>query len=357
MAEGDDKEQKTEEPTSKRLDEAREKGQLPISREVVNWFMYMGLLISVIFLAGPVTQSMTTSLQGFFVFSGDFTVGDKGLQNLLNSTLADVGLSVMGIFALMIFAALVGMISQTGFFASFHLLEPKFDKISPIAGFQRLFSTNSLMDLLRGIVKIAIVGWIGYLVMEPIIMNMDQAVGYDLPFVVALISQHAVTLLLYVFVLVSLLAAVDLAYTRWQFNENMKMTRQEVKDEHKQSEGDPLIKTRLRSLRMEKARKRMMANVPKADVVITNPTHFAVALQYTPGKNTAPVVLAKGADMIAARIRALAEEHEIPLISNPPLARVLFQTVEIDEQIPAEHYQVVAEIIAYVYRLKRKKLV
>ncbi|NDC57001.1 MAG: flagellar type III secretion system protein FlhB [Alphaproteobacteria bacterium] len=223
--------------------------------------------------------------------------------------------------------------------------------------FDLKLTRDMLMDLLRGIVKIAIVGWIGYLVMEPIIMNMDQAVGYDLPFVVALISQHAVTLLLYVFVLVSLLAAVDLAYTRWQFNENMKMTRQEVKDEHKQSEGDPLIKTRLRSLRMEKARKRMMANVPKADVVITNPTHFAVALQYTPGKNTAPVVLAKGADMIAARIRALAEEHEIPLISNPPLARVLFQTVEIDEQIPAEHYQVVAEIIAYVYRLKRKKLV
>ncbi len=244
---------------------------------------------------------------------------------------------------------------QTGFFFSLELITPDFSKLAPANGLKRLFSLSALVELGKSLCKLAVLGGLAYVILKPIALQSPQFSGFPVEAILAFLHKNVMHLIEILLLAFTVIAALDLFYTRFQYMRNLRMTKVEVKDELKQQEGDPMIKVRLRQIRMDRARRRMMSQVPKADVVITNPTHYAVALQYDIKKMMAPVVVAKGINLIAERIRDIADDSSVPLVSNPPLARALYDTVEIDQPIPAEHYRAVAEVISYVYKLKKRK--
>lgn len=355
MAE-EDQDQKTEQPTSKRLGEARERGQLPISREAASWVTLSGIVFVVASLSQGIERDVAGYLRFFVESPHAIELDIGGLQRLLFSSFARIALGVGLCFAVMAAAAIAGIMLQTGFFASAHLIKPDFSRLSPMNGIKRLFSVQALADLLKSFVKLVVLGFAVYLTLKPLVHKMEALPGIPLLSSMSLLQKEAVHILTLLLIVFAAVAIGDLLFQRYQFMKNMRMTKTEVKDEYKQQEGDPAIRAKLRQIRLEKARKRMMANVPKADVVITNPTHYAVALQYDNAKMAAPVVLAKGVDRVAERIRELAQESNVPLVSNPPLARALYDTVELDRPIPTQHYRAVAEIISYVYKLRRKRM-
>ena len=253
---------------------------------------------------------------------------------------------------LLIAAALAASLVQHGFLFAPERLKPDLKKISPIAGMKRLFSLRSVAEFLKGLLKIAIVGTVAVLLMLPVISELPSVPDKSVADNLGMIHALAVRMLAGVVAVLALIAGLDFMYQRFEHSKKLRMTKQEVKDEYKQTEGDPHVKARLRAIRIERARQRMMQAVPEADVVITNPTHYAVAIKYDVEEMPAPKVVAKGVDQLAERIRAVAEEHGVPIVENPPLARTLHAAVDLDEEIPAEHYRAVAEVIAYVMRLK-----
>jgi flagellar biosynthetic protein FlhB len=355
MAE-EDQDQKTEYPTGKRLDEARERGQLPISREVGYLASLIGILIVINWLGPDMVQRLIMILRVFLESPHAFVVDDHGLQTIAYTTIVQVALASGLIFLVMAALGVLGFMVQTGFFASTQLITPDFGKLSPLNGLKRLFSLQSLVELGKSFGKLVILGLVVFSTLYPLVSNLPAFTGRPLMDSVGFLHKEAVHLIIVLMLVFAVIAFGDMLYQRYTYIKNLKMTKTEVKDEYKQQEGDPMIKGRLRQMRLEKARKRMMAQVPKADVVITNPTHYAVALKYDSSKAAAPVVLAKGTDRIAERIREVAEENKITLVSNPPLARALYDTVDIDKEIPTQHYRAVAEIISYVYKLKKKKI-
>lgn len=355
MAE-EDQDQKTEQPTGKRLDEARERGQLPVSREIGSLASFLGIWIVVKWLAPGMASQLMASLRVFLESPHAFTIDDHGLQTLALEAAGRIFWATALIFIVMSFLIVAGYIAQTGLFASTALLVPNLSRLSPLNGIKRLFSVNSLVELGKSFGKLVVLGTVVFLVLWPLVPQLPGFTGKPLMDSVVFLHQKAVHLIIVLMMIYALIAIADLFYQRYSYIKNLKMTKAEVKDEYKQQEGDPLIKGRIRQLRLEKARKRMMAQVPRADVVITNPTHYAVALLYDNAKNAAPMVLAKGIDHLAARIREIAEENKVALVSNPPLARALYETVEVDQEIPAQHYRAVAEVISYVYKLKKKKI-
>lgn len=356
MADAEDQEQKTENATSKRLAEARDSGNLPISREVGNWFLFLGIIVSMALALPLLGSSLMKHLRIFIEMPHQLNIGDNSLQKILAETLLSIGLPILLIFVILVVAVIAGTMSQTGFHASAKPLELNWNKLNPIKGLHQMFSKGALVELGKGFLKIAVVGYVAYLLLRPYVDNVDRMIGRDLADFGEALQSEAFSLMLSLMLVVSVIAIIDLVYRRYEYFKSLRMTKQEVKDEMRQSEGDPMIKMRIRQMRLEKARKRMMANVPKADVVLTNPTHYAVALRYDTAKMNAPVVVAKGADLVAARIRELAEKSGVPLVANPPLARALYQTVEIDQEISPEHYRAVAEVISYVYKLKKRTL-
>jgi flagellar biosynthetic protein FlhB len=254
--------------------------------------------------------------------------------------------------AVLVVAALAGSMLQTGILVAPEQITPKLERISPASGFKRLFSVRAVVELLKGIAKMTVVAVVGWYAIAPDMMAIERFVllaPED-----AANSTRAIVLVLMAAVMAAMtvIAGADLLYQRISHRRSLRMSREEMREEFKQSEGDPHIKGRLKQIRAERARRRMMADVPKADVVITNPTHFAVALKYEQGTMSAPRVVAKGADVIAAKIREVASANEVPIVENPPLARALYAAVDLDEEIPAEHYRAVAEVIGYVMRLK-----
>jgi len=355
MAE-EDNDQKTEAPSGKRLEQAREQGNLPISREVASWVMFVSILMVVAWLGPPMTKKLVAILRVFIEMPHAIDLEDRGLQTIIASTLSKVALATCAVFALLLFGAVVGTVAQTGLFASLERLIPDISRLSPARGFNRLFSTHGLIELGKSFAKLIIFGYMVFLTLMPVVADLPAITGHSLMDVLAYMHDRAIHLLVMMLLVFTVVAVADLLFQRFDYIKNLRMTKTEVKDEYKQQEGDPAIKGRLRQIRLEKARRRMMAQVPKADVIVTNPTHFAVALQYDGKKMKAPMVLAKGTDKIAERIRELAEEHKIPLVSNPPLARALYDTVEIDQEIPTQHYRAVAEIISYVYKLRKRRL-
>jgi flagellar biosynthesis protein FlhB len=355
MADEQDQEQKTEAATSKKLSEARDSGNLPVSKEVGNWFLFCGIIIAMAMAFPLLASSLLKQLRIFIEMPHQLRIGDQSLQRILTDTLVNIGVPILLIFAILVIAVIAGTMAQTGFYASSTSLEFSWDKLNPIKGLKQILSKAALVELGKGILKIVIVGYVAYLLLMPYVEHVDQMIGRDLASFAPALLAEAFSMLLTLMVIVSLIAVLDLVYRRHEYFKSLRMTKQEVKDEMRQSEGDPMIKMRVRQVRMEKARKRMMAAVPKADVVLTNPTHYAVALRYDSQKMNAPTVVAKGADLVAQRIREMAEKSGVPLMANPPLTRALFQAVEVDQAIPPEHYRAVAEIISYVYRLKKAK--
>lgn len=356
MADAQDQEQKTEQPTGKKLAEARDQGQLPISREVGTWFLFCGILIVLGFMTPMLGENLLRHLRVFIEVPHALRIGDHGLQKLLADTLLNIGLPLLMIFAILLAASVLGTLTQTGFFASTKPLEFSWEKLSPVRGLKNMVSMAALVELGKGILKFGVIGYVAWLALRPYAVGVDLMIGRDFMGVGEALRQEAFSLMLALMIVVSMVAMIDLFYRRHEYYKSLRMTKQEVKDELKQSEGDPLTKMRIRQIRMDKARKRMMASVPKADVVLTNPTHYAVALRYDTEKMNAPTLVAKGVELIALRIREIAEASSVPIVENPPLTRMLYQTVDIDQEIPPQHYRAVAEVISYVYRLRKKKL-
>jgi len=353
MADDDDDAQKTEDPTRKRLDEAAERGQSPNSRETTSFFMLFTFTLVIISLLPGIIRKVHYTL-AIFIERPDTLEADNGSLAIL--MLNSVYMMMTNLF-LPLLAFLVAIIAanlaQNRLIFSFEPLVPKLEKISIFKGIERLFSTRSLAEFLKGVVKILFVGAIAYYAILPYMPHLKQLPDIDIFGMLNFLSSSTKRMLLGICIVMFFLAALDYMYQRYEFIKSLRMSKQEIKDEYRQQEGDPKIKQRIRQIRVERSRKRMMAAVPSADVIITNPTHYSVALKYDGEKMKSPQVVAKGKDLIALKIREVARANNIPLVENPPLAQALF-TIDIDSEIPIEHYKAVAEVISYVYRLKGK---
>ncbi len=355
MAEQQDDSQKTEEPTEKRLEEARKKGQIYNSREI-NSFM---ILFTFALLMGWAANGVFTNLQrdmAQFLHRPDAIPTDiGGLGNVLQATIVNIAANMSVPMLAFVVAALAAGFIQKPLIFSWETIRPKWEKVSPMKGVKRLFSLRSVIEFIKGILKITIVGVVAFLSIWPSRGELMRLPNTDADALLLFIQSTAVNMLIGVLVVLFLIAMLDYIYQRYEYIKNLRMSKQEIKDEYKQQEGDPIVKQRLRAIRMERARKRMMAEVPTSDVVITNPTHYSIALKYEQGKMSAPQIVAKGKDKVAFRIREIAKEHDVPIVENPPLARALYD-VPLEEEIPIEHYEAVAKVISYVYQLKGKKM-
>lgn len=352
MADDQDDSQKTEEPTPKKLEEARKKGQVALSREVNNWIMILAGTIVVATGSRTVMDHLRQHLKVYIEHAHDLPQAPGGLAIVLS----DSFWSVLGILALpliiLMVAAFAGPFLQVGPMFSPDVLKPDVSKLSLMKGFQRLFSMRSLMEFVKGLLKIGVITVVGVVLLYPYFDKVDHMVGLPMPVLMDEMLALTVRLLIGVLIVLLVIAVIDLLYQRAEHHKKMRMSRQELKDEFKQSEGDPQVRAKLRQLRQQKAQQRMMQSVPEADVVITNPTHYAIALKYDPDQMDAPLCVAKGHDEVALRIREVAKEHDVTIYEAPPLARALYDVVEIDETIPPEQYKAVAEVISYVFRSK-----
>jgi flagellar biosynthetic protein FlhB len=350
--ESQDQSQKTEEPTPKRLEEARRKGQVPSSREVNHWFMILAGTIVLMGMLPAAGRDMIGLLERFLEQPEAISADFGNLQAVLGQTVSGVGLVMMPIFLLLVVAALAAGLLQTGVLFAPEHLKPQLDRISIASGAKRLFSLRAVSEFLKGIAKLAVVGTVAVFLLWPALGGLEKLPSTAVQDSTALMWRLASRLMIGVLAIVTLIAAADFLYQKLQFLRQMRMSRQEIRDEMKQSEGDPAVKGRLRQIRRERARQRMVQAVKTASVVVTNPTHYAVALKYELDAMPAPVVVAKGIDHLALKIREIARENDVPVMESPPLARALYAGVEIDEEIPVEHYKAVAEIIGFVLRLK-----
>ena len=350
-SEAPEQDSKTEDPSQKKLEEAHKKGDVAKSQEVVTWFMLMGSAAIFAMMAPATGATLADSLKVLIMEADRFELGGNGFQSFFNGlALTMVGIVLIPLVVLSVCAILANLLQHKPLL-SVEPITPKLSKISPLAGFKRLFSTDSLVNFLKGLLKISIVGTVVVVVVWPERDRLDTLMTADPVLILTEFQEIGIKILLAVLVIVTAIAGADYFYVRHKWWKRQMMTLQETRDEYKQMEGDPHVKGRIRQLRQERARKRMMAAVPDATVVITNPTHFAVALKYDRSMK-APQCVAKGADAVALRIREVAKEHDVPIVENPPLARALFASVEVDESIPGEHFQAVAEVIGFVMRLK-----
>ncbi|MFO1242748.1 MAG: flagellar biosynthesis protein FlhB [Rickettsiales bacterium] len=353
---GEDDSQKTEEPTHKRLEDARKKGQLVNSREVNNFFILLAFTIVLVGLMPGLMKHAYTEFAPFITSPEDFIISDAGSFKLTAAFIMLKMLSLLALpFAIAIAMALAAGFLQSQFNISWEPIGFKLERISPLKGFKRIFSVRSVVEFIKSLLKITVVGAVAYVVVHPTLEYSRALPDEDVADIMRYLQSVNSRMLIGITSMVFLIAVLDYLYQRFEYMKNLRMTKQEIKDEYRQQEGDPHVKQKLRAIRRERARKRMMADVPKSDVVITNPTHYAVALQYDELAMGAPKVMAKGADKVALRIREIAEEHKIPIVRNPPLARALYDNAEVEEEIPFEHYAAVAKVIGYVYKLKGKK--
>ncbi|KJC37107.1 flagellar biosynthesis protein FlhB [Bradyrhizobium sp. LTSP885] len=349
----DDSDDKTEDPTQKRLDEAHDKGDVAKSQEVNTWFMIAGATLVLSTFSSSIGGGILMPLRNLLANSWMIHTDGAGLLDLTR-TLGYAVVAAIGVpFLMLALAAIAGNMIQHRLVWSGENLKPKFSKISPAAGFKRLFGKQAAANFLKGLFKLIALGAVMVAVLWPERLRMEAFMRVDPAELLPAITSLTVQLLGAVVAVLAVVAIGDFFFQYQTWYERHKMSLQEIKDEFKQSEGDPHIKGKIRQMRAQRARKRMMAQVPKASVIITNPTHFSVALHYDRGKMSAPVCVAKGVDNVAFRIRDIAKQHDIPIVENVPLARALYATVEIDEEIPVEHYHAVAEIIGYVMKLKR----
>jgi flagellar biosynthetic protein FlhB len=352
MAEADQHDaERTEDPTQKRIDDAISRGDVVKSQEVSTWFVIAGAALVLAAFAGSMSGGLTTSFRGLIANSYQIPVDGRALISIGGrlgiEVLAAIGIPLL----VLVLAAIGGNMIQHRLVWSAEPMKPKLSKISPMAGLKRLFSKQALANFVKGLVKLVVIGAVMTALLWPQRHRLEGLVQTDLLGTLSLTKSLALDLLGAVVAILAFVAAADYLFQYRQWYERQKMSLREMKDEFKQTDGDPMIKAKIRQLRQNRMRKRMMAQVPKASVVITNPTHFAIALQYERGMN-APVCLAKGIDAVALKIREVAEQHAIPVVENPPLARALHASVEIDEEITPEHYKAVAEVIGYVMKLR-----
>ncbi len=356
MSEDTDDAQKTEDPTQKKLDDGRRRGQVAVSRELNTWLMLTIGAIVLGMMAPTFMNDIRLALVPYLSTPDLILIDPANAGQQLFDTFKAVFGAIFFPLLFFFLIAMLGPILQNGFVYSPKALEPKFEKFDPIRGAKRLVSIKQTMEFVKGVIKLAIVGTVGILAVMPALDAIDIVPTLAIPDFLSVLHELVMKMLVAILAVLLVIAVADVVFQRQQHHKQMRMTKQEVKDEFKQSEGDPTARQRLRQIRQDRARARMMQAVPDADVVVTNPTHYAVALKYKPDEMTAPMLVAKGADLIALKIREVAEENDIAIVENPPLARALFSSVDLDEEVPQEHYQAVAEIISYVWNLEGRTM-
>lgn len=358
MSESEDKDSKTEEPTEKKIRDAIDKGNIPASKEASVLASFLGVLLIGSFVTVSGVQRLVTGLSGLIDNAGGYRLGNGSDAILLSHNLGiQVGLFLAPIIAILMVAGLAASFLQNAPRFVLNRIQPQASRLSLFKGWQRLFGAQGFVEFAKALFKFATVTLVSFLLLRSNADGLVNAMFTDptaLPETVLLLSMK---LLSGICIATILLVALDLVWARMHWRQNLKMSRQELKDEYKQSEGDPLVKARQRSIARDRARNRMMASVPQATLVIANPTHFAVALRYDRDETAAPVVIAKGQDLIALKIRQIAEDNNIPVIENRELARALYASTELERMIPPQFYRMVAEIISYVYSRKTVKVV
>lgn len=351
MAESEDGQEKSEDPTARKLEKAREEGNIARSKELTGLLLMLGGGLAFLMVADGIAVAISNVFQASLAIDRDSVMDKMFLPTLLMSAIESVAVSLLPLFAFLAVAAVVGNIALGGFNLSLKALVPKASRINPLSGLKKMFSARSLMELAKTIGKFLLVACTAIFVLY---LQMPDLMGLgNEPLEQSM--HHSVTLLIWAFIWVSLslllIAIIDIPFQIWQHQQQLKMTKQEQKDEFKDTEGKPEVKGRIRQLQREMAQSRMMSNVPEADVVITNPTHYSIALKYDRELAAAPVVVAKGADQVAFKIREVAKANDVILVTAPPLARAIYFTTELEQQIPSELYLAVAQVLAYVYRL------
>ncbi|WP_313514390.1 flagellar biosynthesis protein FlhB [Pseudomonas sp.] len=353
MAESESGADKSEEPTEKRLRESREEGQIARSRELSTLVVVMSGVIAVMIYGGDLATALVDLMRGCFSLTRD-TLMDTGSMALLLLKAGSMAIKALApILAVLAAASIVGNIALGGWMFSAKTMAPKFGRMNPGPGLVRMFSKKSVVELVKALAKFSIILMVGIVVLsndrDDLLALSGQPLETALGHAIEVLGNSA----LWMASGLILIAAADVPFQLWDNKQKMMMTKQEVKDEYKDSEGKPEVKGKIRQMQRQMAERRMMQAVPEADVVITNPTHFAVALKYDPTKGTAPVVLAKGGDFLALKIREIAQEHKVLLLESPALARSVYYSTEIDQEIPAGLYLAVAQVLAYVYQLKQ----
>lgn len=350
----EDEESKTEEPTQKKIDDAIKRGEVVKSQELSTFFILSAATVFIAFLSTGVSRDLTRSLTAFLDHAGDISMDAGSLAGITLHLGALIGGALALPALLFVVAGIAGNAVQHRLIFTFEPLEPKFSKVSPLAGFKRIFSVEGAVQGLKGVAKIVVVSVAIVVALRPELRRLDTIVAADTIGLMEITQKAALRMMAAVLIVMGFIAGLDyfFQYRRWM--KRLRMTREEIKEEFKQSEGSPEIKGRIRQLRQQRARRRMMAAVPQSTVVVTNPTHYAVALKYESGMK-APLLVAKGVDDLALKIREVATANDVPIVENPPLARALHAQVDLDKEIPEEHYKAVAEVIGFVMRLKGKR--
>ncbi len=351
MAEESDQE-RTEPASPQRLEKAREEGQVVQSRELATFIVLMTSGATLWMMAGSLGQAMSNIVRGGLQFNPGIARDSSHVMAQLSSQFFEAALALAPFFLLVVIAALASPLLLRGWLFSSKALAPKFDRLNPFSGIKRMFSSDGLIELVKSMAKVGLLGGVAaWLIWSNVgaIFSLSMETPSNA-------IQHMGDLIGRMFLLVSgamiFIVVIDLPYQLWSHYKKLRMSKEELRREAKESEGDPHLKAHIRAQQREVARRRMMSEIPTADVVVTNPTHYAVALKYSEGKMGAPRVVAKGADAVAARIRELAAEHKVPLLEAPPLARALFRHTELGDEIPAKLYAAVAEVLAYVFQLR-----
>ncbi|NOR10676.1 MAG: flagellar biosynthesis protein FlhB [Desulfovibrionaceae bacterium] len=345
--------EKTEAPSAKRREDFRKKGQVAQSKEVQTAALFTIILLFWFFYLPTLWNGITEIIFFLWQSSGSYEITASSIMTLAVFLLQKLGLLIAPLFLLVLLIGFFSSFFQFGWLLTAKPLIPDFTKLNPISGMARFVSKKSFIEVVKSLLKVLLVGWIAYSTVldnfEEALILVDTSVGMTISY----LGRVATLILAKVCAILILIAFLDFLYVKWEMEEKMKMTKQELKEEFKQSEGDPHIKAQIRAIQQEMARKRMMADVPKADVIVTNPTHISIAIRYDSKKMAAPVIIAKGADLVAMKIREIARKHEIAIIENPPVARLLHK-LDIGENIPEDLFKVVAEILAHVYSLNGK---
>jgi len=343
---------KTEEATPKRRQEAKEKGEVAKSRELASIAVLSAGVIYLYFSTTRLTSSLGHIIERTFLSIPQLKFSDIKMFEKITQVVGDFLWLVLPMMLVLFVIALLANVLQTGLIWSVEPLAPKASKIDPVKGLGKIFAKRSLVELGKSIFKLIIVGWVAFSTIKEEIPRLLPLLYQEKIQIISMLGETSFKVIVRCCWIIAILAILDYFYQKWEFEQKLKMTKQEVKDEFKQTEGDPMVKGKIRSAQREMARRRMMEEVPKADVVITNPTHLSVALQYDAVKMPSPKIVAKGANRIAFRIREVATENGVPIVENKPLAQNLYK-LELGDEIPPEFYQAVAEVLAYVYSLKK----
>ena len=347
--------EKSEQATQKRREETRKKGNVARSTEINSAFMLIAGFVSLFMFRQNFVDGIGKMISGMFMQSYSFNLGMSNVRGLFMNSIVSFLTIMFPMFIVMAIAGILINILQVGFLFSGEPLMPKAEKINPFEGVKRIISKRALESLIRDIIKIFVVVWIGYSAVKGLLNNIMAVSDSSVNTIFAFTGHTVLSIVFKILIGYSVIAILDYAFQRWDYERSIMMTKQEIREEMKQQEGDPLLRARIRSVQREMSRQRMMEEVLKAEVVITNPTRLAIALAYDVDM-TAPVVVAKGRNLIAEKIRDAAEKSGVPIVENVPLAQALFKAVEIGDPIPADLYTAVAEVLAYVYRLKGKQV-